>query len=190
MSFFSHHFSSTEIKECAITAVGKLFSYFGDELKNELLIVLRLLKKKLDNEITRTPTLKTLAVMATSCLKLDLSSVLNESTSELSLFLRQQSRHLKQSTLITLDALILSQSQPLTINYIQIILHEAANLVIDNDLHLTYLVLQLTLTILSKNQQSVVGIKNDIYPRVIEISTSPLLQVNFYLYIYLCVCIY
>jgi cullin-associated NEDD8-dissociated protein 1 len=47
-----------EIKECAITTVGKLFAHMGDELKNQLPVVLTLLRKRLDNEITRTPTLK------------------------------------------------------------------------------------------------------------------------------------
>jgi cullin-associated NEDD8-dissociated protein 1 len=130
----------TEIKECAITAVGKLFSQLGDSLRDQLPIVLNLLKKRLDNEITRTPTLKALAVIATSPLSLDLSSVLTESTVELSMFLRQQSRGLKQHTLQTLDALVLSNKSDLLPSSVTAILHETSALINDSDLYLTQLV--------------------------------------------------
>ena len=99
-----------EIKDCSIATVGRLFAYFGDELKQQLPIVLNLLKKKLENENTRTQTLKSISILANSKLNLDLSSVLLDSTNELSLFLRQKSRSLKQITLFTLDSLVNSKS--------------------------------------------------------------------------------
>ncbi|CAN0502182.1 unnamed protein product [Discosporangium mesarthrocarpum] len=61
---------------------------------------------RLRNEITRMATLKALALIATSPLQVDLSSILAPAMEELALFLRQQSRTLKQTTLETLLALI------------------------------------------------------------------------------------
>ena len=165
-----------EIKECAITAVGKLFSHFGDALKQQLPVVLGLLRKRLDNEITRLPTLKALAVIASSPLNLDLSSVLLNSTVELSLFLRQQSRGLKQTALQTLDALVLSPSAQLDAQAVGVILHEAAALVNDADLHLTHLALRLALSVMAKFRAHAESIRTEIYPKAIELSSSPLLQ--------------
>ena len=165
-----------EIKDCSIATVGRLFAYFGDELKQQLPIVLNLLKKKLENENTRTQTLKSISILANSKLNLDLSSVLLESTSELSLFLRQKSRSLKQITLFTLDSLINSKSVILRDGDINTILLETSSLINDNDLHLTYLALNLTLSILKSNYDSIIIVKNYIYPKMIELASSPLLQ--------------
>ena len=165
-----------EIKECSISTVGKLFAVFGDHLSDQLPIVLSLLRKRLDNENTRTPTLKALAVMATSNLNLNLSSVIDRSTTELSMFLRQQSRGLKQTTLSTLDALISSRSAVLEEHSIFIILQEASSLVNDSDLHLTHLTFVLTLSILRKVPSSATVIKQFIYPKMVILSGSSLLQ--------------
>ena len=70
--------------------------------------------EKLRNEITRTPTLKAVAAIATSPLHVDLSPVLASAVSELSLFLRQQSRPLKLATLETLIALVKSNAANMT----------------------------------------------------------------------------
>ena len=165
-----------EIKDCSIATVGRLFAYFGDELKQKLPIVLNLLKKKLENENTRTQTLKSISILANSKLNLDLSSVLLESTTELSLFLRQKSRSLKQITLFTLDSLVNSKSVILRDGDINTILLETSSLINDNDLHLTYLALNLTISILKSNYNSIVIVKNYIYPKMIELASSPLLQ--------------
>ena len=166
-----------EIKECAITTVGKLFSHFGDALKQQLPVVLSLLRKRLDNEITRLSTLKALAVIASSPLHLDLSSfLLMDATSELSLFLRQQSRGLKQTTLQTLDALVLSSSAQLDAQTVAIILHEAAALVNDADLHLSHLALRLAISVMVKFRAHAESIRTEIYPKAIELSSSSLLQ--------------
>ena len=165
-----------EIKECSISTVGTLFAVFGDHLNDQLPTVLILLRKRLDNENTRTPTLKALAVMATSRLNLNLSSVIDQSTTELSMFLRQQSRGLKQTTLSTLDALISSRSAVLEEHSIVIILQEASSLVNDSDLHLTHLTFVLTLSILKKMPSSATVIKQFIYPKMVILSGSSLLQ--------------
>lgn len=68
--------------------------------------VLGLLMDRLGNEMTRMATLKALASVSVSPLKVDLTPILPSATEELALFLRQQSRPLKQTTLETLLALI------------------------------------------------------------------------------------
>ena len=181
-----------EIKECSISTIGTFFSIFGDRLINgELSMVLGLLKKRLDNENTRLSTLKAISCMAKSNLNLDLNSILNDSTNELSLFLRQKSRGLRQTTLQTLDSLILLKSKSnLNINsnnsnnidnnnndqIFSTILHETSGLINDNDLHLTYLALNLILTILNCSTVAVKNVIQYIYPRTIELIASPLLQ--------------
>lgn len=62
--------------------------------------------ERLGNEMTRMSTLKALAAVSVSPLKVDLQPILPSATEELALFLRQQSRPLKQTTLETLLALI------------------------------------------------------------------------------------
>lgn len=61
---------------------------------------------RLGNEMTRMATLKALAAVSVSPLKVDLKPILPSATEELAQFLRQQSRPLKQTTLETLLALI------------------------------------------------------------------------------------
>lgn len=61
---------------------------------------------RLGNEMTRMATLKALAAVSVSRLKVDLKPILPSATEELAQFLRQQSRPLKQTTLETLLALI------------------------------------------------------------------------------------
>lgn len=68
--------------------------------------VLGLLMERLGNEMTRMATLKALAAISVSPLKVNLRPILPHATEELAVFLRQQSRPLKQTTLETLLALI------------------------------------------------------------------------------------
>ena len=166
-----------EIKDCSIVTVGKLFAHFGDEIKEKLPAVLSLLKKRLENENTRTQTLKSISIIAKSKLNLNLSFLLLSSTNELSLFLRQKSRSLKQTTLLTLDSLINSKSAILETDDINTILHETSTLINDNDLHLTFLALNLTLSIIQLTKEnSIIVVKSYIYPKMIELASSPLLQ--------------
>jgi hypothetical protein len=103
-----------EIKECAILAMGELFSHAGDELVAHVPVVLGLFKKRLENETTRSSTLKALAAIASSSIQLDLSDFLAQTAGDLALFLRQASRSLKQLTLQTLEAVVSAPSTRLT----------------------------------------------------------------------------
>jgi cullin-associated NEDD8-dissociated protein 1 len=113
-----------EIKECAILATGTLFSYAGDELAPQLPAVLALFRRRLENETTRSSTLKALASMARSSLQLDLSGFLLQTAGDLALFLRQTSRSLKQLTLQTLEAIVASPRTQVAGSEAEVILSE------------------------------------------------------------------
>jgi len=167
-----------EIKECAIIAVGTLFAYLGDQISGRLPPVLALLRRRMENEITRISTLKTIATIASSPLELDLSQILSESTLELSQFLRQQNRLLKQTTLQTFESLIFCKSATLSDSNIEILLQEAAPLICDGDLHLAHLSMKVTLSILTNfsKQSTIKPMCEQIYPRAVQLASSALLQ--------------
>jgi cullin-associated NEDD8-dissociated protein 1 len=166
-----------EIKECAISSMGKLMSHAGDELGAQLPTVLGLLQRRLENETTRSATLKTLIAVAVSPISLDLSSFVTSSVKDLSHFLRQNSRTLQQLTLQCLDALMASPSAQLTQDLISAVLQESHVLIGDTDLYLTHLSLRLTLTVLRKNAKaSAEPIAGFIYQRIMDVSKSALIQ--------------
>ena len=167
-----------EIKECAIRSIGTLFSQAGDHLTNYLPNVLKLLQKRLENETTRTVTLKAVTSIATSHLpSLNLAEFLLNSAEELSLYLRQYSRALKQQTLTTLDALVNHHSTILNETIVTVIVRESSALLTDNDLHLLSLTLRLQHHLLKKNIQiSSDAIHQNSYSKLVVLSKSPLLQ--------------
>jgi cullin-associated NEDD8-dissociated protein 1 len=168
-----------EILESSITTTGILFSILGDKLTNELPGVLELLHDRMENEVTRTSTLKTFSAIASSSLDLDLSPIINNSTIQISHYLRQQSRQLKQATLQTLESLILSNSSShLTVEQLNEVLTEVAANISDSDLHLTSLSLNVSQCIFNKFQTQEITnqIRKEIYPRIINLATSSLLQ--------------
>jgi len=166
-----------EIKECAILAMGVLFSHAGDELSSELPGVLGLFKRRLENETTRSSTLKALAAIAQSSLRLDLSEFMLQTAGDLALFLRQSSRSLKQLTLTTLAAIVSSSSTQLVSAEAEALLGEASALINETDLHLSHLSLQLTSRMLEKNA-TICGpaIHQHVYPRMLELARSSLVQ--------------
>lgn len=82
---------------------------------------------------------------------------------ELSQFLRQQSRPLKLTTLETLVALMENYAQHMSADLFGLVLRECSNLIADSDLHLAHLALQLTVCVLKyasitwTNQDAIAG---------------------------------
>jgi len=148
------HDIDQEIKEGAIGLSGQVLASLGDVLPpTDKQAVLTLLAEKLKNEITRMPALKALSAAARSPLKLDLGTVLPPAVGDLAMFLRQQSRPLKQTTLETLMALVpasrhSSESSALPSELLAQVLTECAPLVNSGDLFLSHLALQLTCLVL------------------------------------------
>ena len=166
-----------EIKEGAIIAMGELLSHAGDELSAHVPAVLTVYKKRLENETTRSSTLKAVATLARSSIQLDLSAFFTATASDLAMFLRQASRSLKQLTLQTLEAVVSAPATQITIAEAEVILTEAAALISDMDLHLSHLSLQLANAMLAK-APSVAGpaVATHIYPKMLTLARSALMQ--------------
>lgn len=165
-----------EIKECAIATVGQLVHTLGDQLAAQLPVIEALLMDRTANEITRMPALKALAVIASSPLRIDLGPILADAIQNLALFLRQQSRPLKQLTLETLMALVQSSASQMDAALFALVLAEAAPLVSDADLHLTHLSLRLTVAILNVSPGATNTVGEHVMPRVLVVAASSLLQ--------------
>jgi len=165
-----------EIKESAITSMGLIVAHFADELGSELKSVFPILMGRLRNEITRMPTLKTLALIATSPLRIDLADILNNVVVELGQFLKQQSRSLKQTTLETLNALVASNGTHMSGDLFASMMTEASSLVHDTDLHLSHLALRLTVSVLSVSPSATITVRDKVLPKALVLAASPLLQ--------------
>jgi hypothetical protein len=82
---------------------------------------------------------------------MDLSALLHSSVHELSQFLRQKSRSLKQLSLQALDALLCAPSTRLDENICIAVMQESAALLAESDLHLADLTLKLLHSVLRKS---------------------------------------
>jgi len=166
-----------EIKDCVITAMTKLLHYSNDLLFHYNQQVFGILKKRLDNETTRIPTLKGLITIATSPLHIDLTSFLEEIVIDLSILLRQSSRSLKQQVLYTIDALTTSMNTLLSPVVITVLFTELSTVLNDADIYLTHLSLQLIISIIKKDQiASYTPLYAHVYTKLIILARSSLLQ--------------
>lgn len=166
------------IKENAISAMGCIVSVFGDHLGNKVSEIFPLYMERLQNETTRIPVMKALAVIARSKLTIDMSSIMSECVSTLSQRLRQQSRTLKQCTLDTLEAIVLNKGNEIEPKLLYDVVREASVLINDVDLQLCQLSLSLLSEILDVCPEA---LSNDCFlmnalPNILEISKSALLQ--------------
>jgi cullin-associated NEDD8-dissociated protein 1 len=135
----------------------QLVSHFGDcpALTQHLPGLFSLLQRRLENETTRSASLRAMAVIASSthppnALVMNLAGLLDGAAVDLSLFLRQTSRNLKQLALQALDALLLAPSTCLSESVCAAVTHEAAGLLTDGDLHLAQLTLSLVHSLVVK----------------------------------------
>jgi cullin-associated NEDD8-dissociated protein 1 len=166
-----------EVKESVINCTGLLLATLGDELKTETSECLKILLERLGNEITRLITVKTFAIIASSPLKIDLSSVLVETINQLSTFLRQNNRHLKQSSLRTLDVIVKNYgTQAAVSSQFSAVIGQLAPLITDADLHGSHLALNLIVNILRVHRESALQVKEKVFPKVMELLESSLLQ--------------
>lgn len=166
-----------EVKESAISCVGSLIAYMGDELaENNRAKALGILLDRLKNEITRLTTVNVLIEIATSPLNIKLTSILADSVSELADYLRQTSRQLKQACLKALDIIVRHYGKDLNQKLYQKVLKEASNLISESDLHMSHLSLRLVEAIVKADHGTADMIQSDIYPKVLTLVQSSLLQ--------------
>lgn len=92
------HDIDQEVKECAIAAAGTLLAHLGDapSLAAHVPGVLVTLTERTRSETTRIPTLRALAYIASSPIAGTIAEPLLKLLPELSVFLRQSSRPLRQ----------------------------------------------------------------------------------------------
>jgi cullin-associated NEDD8-dissociated protein 1 len=167
-----------EVKEGAITAMGLIVAILADELiKSQLDETLKILAERLKNEITRLTAVRTFTQIASSPLRVDLTSVLGEVLMELATFLRKQNRQLKQAALSALLVFVQNYSkEKALISMCDNILKEDAALINDSDLHLSHLALKLVTLILQLNPNAASTIQTIVLPHCLELLKSSLLQ--------------
>jgi hypothetical protein len=92
------HDIDQEVKECAIAAAGTLLAHMADapSLTGKVATMLATLTERTRSETTRIPTLRALAYIASSPLSDGFAELLVRLLPELSAFLRQASRPLRQ----------------------------------------------------------------------------------------------
>ena len=93
-----------EIKETAMTVAGNLFFYFGGFLQQQIHVLLTMLRRRLDSEVTRIHSLRCLATLASGQHNhTELNTFFNESAKDLAVLLRQQNRNVKLAALQAID---------------------------------------------------------------------------------------
>jgi len=173
-----------EIKECALSASASLLSMLHASLSTEQKNrIFDLLLEKLKNETTRIAAIKTLSMIgaaAQSNEALDLSPIMNASLSQLALLLRQQSRGLKQTSLQCLDTLVLCLGSDNNVDMddglFDSVLKDLGDIIADTDLHVCYLSLSASNSILKARPSTGALVECHILPAALTLSKSPLLQ--------------
>ncbi|XP_033121634.1 cullin-associated NEDD8-dissociated protein 1-like isoform X2 [Anneissia japonica] len=165
-----------EVKERAISCMSQIIANLGDHLTSELNVCLPIFLERLKNEITRLTTVKALSLIASSPLKLDISSILNNGMPILASFLRKNHRALKLSTLACLNILIRNYGEHVTEVMINGVLMEMPPLISETDLHISQLSLTLLTSLAQILPRSMLKIKAEILPQVLSLIRSPLLQ--------------
>ncbi|KAL9263206.1 Cullin-associated NEDD8-dissociated protein 1-like protein, partial [Drosera capensis] len=179
MSRVTNQDQDQEVKECAITCMGLVIATFGDNLTSELPTCLAVLLDRMGNEITRLTTVKAFAMIASSPLQIDMSSVLENVTAELTAFLRKANRALRQATLGTLNSIVAAYGDKLSSSTYEVIVVELSTLISDSDLHMTALALDLCCTLMTDQRSSLkiaVTVRDRVLPQALTLIRSSLLQ--------------
>ncbi|KAF2879367.1 hypothetical protein ILUMI_26814 [Ignelater luminosus] len=167
--------SDIEVKEQAILTMAQIISNFADFLQKDLSVCLSLLLDRLRNDITRLTAIKAFAMIAMSPLRVELP-VVNEAILILSSFLHQNQRILKVNTINLLDCLIRNYYDHINIDYLNHVIDELPVLLNELDLHIAQITLVLLKTIAQYHPSVLQGITEKIFPEIMKLLKSPLLQ--------------
>ncbi|CAO3590165.1 unnamed protein product [Absidia cylindrospora] len=167
-----------EVKERSIMCLGGLLSQVGDVLQSEQHNVWNVLLERLQNEVTRLITVRTLTVVSQSPVITgeDLERCVPTAVNDISLLLRKSNRALRIASLECLAKLVKRFGDRITEESYQRLLVEVRPLISDSDLHLLPLALQLVEYITAVRSASVNDVKSIILPSLFELIQSPLLQ--------------
>jgi len=165
------------VKESAITTTGLIVSHLADKLPN-LNDTLNILKERLQNEITRLTAVRTFTVIAQH--NVDISSVLVETVTLLSDFLRKDNRALRQASLAALSQFSVSYTTKINTKLFNVVIVEAAEVMNEkkSDLHLAHLAFKLVKQIADANPDTLSDIQKNVVPKILDLLASPTLQGN------------
>jgi len=163
-----------DVKESAIVTVGKILKESGSRLgaddahKSQALLL-----SLLGNEMARLVTTKALAGLR----RVDINApVLNGILTELAGFLRKSNRPLRQAALTTLKDFVSCQGGKVDAALYNKMMEELAPLLSDQDLHLSYLALELCTAILANHPAAVKQVETLVLSKVMVLLRSQLLQ--------------
>ncbi|ROI83697.1 Cullin-associated NEDD8-dissociated protein 1 [Anabarilius grahami] len=165
-----------EVKERAIYCMGHILSHLGDQLGADLQPTLQIFLERLKNEITRLIAVKTLTLVASSPLKIDLRPILTEGIPMLGSFLRKNQRALKLNTITALNVMVTKYSDSFKPPMIESILSEVPALIQESDMHISQLAITLITCMAKVCPSSLSKIGGTILPEVLNLVHSPLLQ--------------
>uniref|UniRef100_A0A7N6ACR5 TATA-binding protein interacting (TIP20) domain-containing protein n=1 Tax=Anabas testudineus TaxID=64144 RepID=A0A7N6ACR5_ANATE len=165
-----------EVKERAISCMGHMVCHLGDLLGTELQGVLSIFLDRLKNEITRLTAVRTIALIAASPIKIELSSILSDTLSVLGSFLRKNQRALKLSTLACLTALVTHHAAGIKPAVLEPVLSELPSLVDESDMHVSQVSITLLTCMAKACPSSLAKISSSVLPGVFRLVHSPLLQ--------------
>ncbi|XP_041743200.1 cullin-associated NEDD8-dissociated protein 2 isoform X2 [Coregonus clupeaformis] len=165
-----------EVKERAISCMGHIVCHLGDQLGGDLQPTLQIFLERLKNEITRLTAVKTLTLIATSPLRIDLRPLLTEGIPILGSFLRKNQRALKLSTLTALNVIVMNYSDSLKPPMIEAVLNELPALIEESDMHISQVAVMLLTCLAKVCPSSLSKIGNTVLPGVFHLVHSPLLQ--------------
>ena len=162
--------------------IGALISFsvahLGDQLLSNLPQCLPIFLERLKNEITRLTAVNALIRIASSELKIDLKSILNDAMPILAGFLRKNQRTLKLSSLKLLDILVKNYASLITDKNLEPVLMEVQPLLNDSDLHIAQLTMNLLTSVARLHKSSVKVVQNTSFHQIFTLAQSPLLQVS------------
>jgi len=184
------HDVDQEIKECALLATSSLLSELHPSLvKKQTTRLSVLLLERLKNETTRIPALRTLSAICSSPQGTEIDfagpkgnqGILKPALEVMAGFLQMQSRSLRQTALEALDVVIQHHGstikpKQLATDLYSSLLQELAELVVDTDLHISHLSLRASISALKVCPDAGPSVKDHLLPRVLVLSSSPLLQ--------------
>ncbi|KAL6587906.1 Cullin-associated NEDD8-dissociated protein 1 [Orobanche minor] len=170
------HHNFQEVKDCAITCLGLVISTFGDHLRVELPSCLRMLVDCMGNERTRLTAMK--SICCNSRFSAALRDILCPRASSL-IIKCIANQPLRQATHGTLNTLIVSSGDKISLAAYKVIIVELSSLISDSDLHMTALALELCCTLmLGERSSPSVGptVRIMIFPRAMPLLKSLLLK--------------
>jgi len=165
-----------EVKESAITASGLLLACMGDLKAGAVDEILPILEERLDNEVTRTATLRALTFASTSPAALPLQKHVPAVLQKVAALLRQKSRQVRQSSLAALDALLSRYADASVAEGLRSVLESTATMVDATDAYLAQLALRVAVDALRSGKAAVAHVETHILPRALVLAASPLVQ--------------